>query len=144
MIRENIQNKITYLSRKIRNDNIFYFVSFPKSGRTWLELMMAKIYSDLTNKSVSDILNRKIKSFKRSSNKKKIPYIQFGHGYKNSNICLGNFFPVKYYQNKNIVLLVRDPRDIVVSFFHYSKYHYKNFEGNLSEFVNFDNKKVAD
>lgn len=139
----NLKHFLIQKVRSIRNEEIIYFISFPKSGRTWLEVMMAKTYSELTGEKISDTLNKNLKFYKNRFNNKKLPYIEFGHGYKNAEICLGNYFPSNYYKNKKIILLVRDPRDIIISLFYHDKYFYDNFDGELNDFVTFNNEKNA-
>lgn len=134
-----IKTYITRNIRKYRNKRLIHFVSFPKTGRTWVELMFAKALAELTGNTVSDILNNKVKTFRHKGNKKKLPFIQFGHGFLNSKICLGNFFPDKYYKKQDVIFLVRDPRDILVSLYYYDKFKYDNFEKDLPDFIKFDN-----
>lgn len=97
-----------------------YAVSFPKSGRTWLELMIAKLQSIISGRHILDYLNGR-------------PRIIFGHGINNHELCRG-IMP-KCYRGKSVLLLVRDPRDIVVSHYYYIKYNKKNFNDSLSDFI---------
>lgn len=133
---------------------IIYAVSFPKSGRTWIELMTAKVRADITGEPIIGFLERqRISSklrqgYKKRKNRlygflfsKKYHYLPtdiiFSHGYKNPEICKGKTFPENYYKNQNIFLLVRDPRDVIVSHYKYEKYFYKRFAGDLSEFIRY-------
>lgn len=116
-----------------------YAVSFPKSGRTWIELMMAKIYELLTDYDVNALLNGR--QFSRWNILRRVrypfPFVRFGHGYMNAEICRGTYFPEAKYKGKKIFLLVRDPRDVVVSYYFYAKHHQGLFEGSLKEFIEY-------
>lgn len=118
-----------------KNKNIVFFVSFPKSGRTWLHLILARIYSDLTGLDIKLLLNADDAMLKDKV--KPYPYIKFSHGYKNSGISQGEVFPEHYYKDTKIILMVRDPRDVVVSHYYHEKYHFKSFEGTISEFIRY-------
>lgn len=133
-----VAKKLNRINKKRLHDadeNIVYFVSFPKSGRTWLQLMMARIYSDLTGHNVElflgsdkDLLRNKVKPY---------PFLRVGHGYQNAGISQGDDFPQGYYTGKKVILMVRDPRDVVVSHYYHEKYHYNCFDGSISEFIRY-------
>jgi len=120
-----------YLGLLSVKTNVVYAVSFPKSGRSWLEFMIAKIYADLLHIPIEWFLKKK------KTGGDNLPRILFGHGYKNTTIAQGKNFPITYYKNKKIFLLVRDPRDVVVSHYYNEKYRSKNFNGTISEFIRF-------
>jgi len=116
-------------------DDIVHFVSFPKSGRTWLELILAKIYADLTGineerflGSNKVLIREKVKPY---------PFLKVSHGNSNSRISQGEAFPIEYYKGSKVILMVRDPRDVVVSHYYHEKYHYKCFDGNISQFLRY-------
>lgn len=123
--------------KKIYYGNITHLVSFPKSGRTWLEVMFAKAYADLTGLSVSNILNHKKPLF-NNQNREKLPFVRFGHGHDNPAICRNISFPVEYYKNNDVILLVRDPRAVLVSFYHFEREYWSHFGNTLSDFISFE------
>jgi len=126
------------LYKKISNNNsgnIVYFVSFPKSGRTWLRLMLAKIYSQITGVDFQLFLSPDKGLLKNQV--KPYPFLVFGHGYQNSGIAQGKDFPEDYYKGAKIILMVRDPRDVVVSHYYHEKYYYKCYDGTVSEFIRY-------
>ena len=139
---KNLKHYFRQRIRQIKNKKIIYFISFPKVGRTWIELMFAKAYSELTGEIVEDIVNKKINFNKEKGSGEKIPMVLFGHGFLNSKICFGNFFPKKFYKKRHIIFLVRDPRDILISHFYHDKFNYNNFEKGLHDFIHFDNQKA--
>lgn len=118
-------------------------VSFPKSGRSWIQLMVAKIYSELTDNPISTILNDEHPKYHNIFSGQKMPHVFFSHGHHNGKICQGGYFPKAYYQNKRVFLLVRDPRDVVVSHYYYEKWHYEAFSSNLSDFLRYPFQSVG-
>ncbi len=116
---------------------IAFGISYPKSGRTWLEVMVSKVYSELTGVPVLDILkNREIwMEYRRSGCSKLLPRVHFSHGEDRVRICQGLAFPLQYYRRHRVFLTVRDPRDVVVSHYYHEKFHYNRFEGSIGEFV---------
>ncbi len=106
----------------------FIVVSFQKSGKTKLRVMIAKALS----------LKYNIKNIKLDLQQmtwfRPIPNILISHGGStkdNNRLNIGEIF-----KNKKIIYLVRDPRDIVVSLFHGSRTRDKVYSGNdISKFI---------
>ena len=105
-------NKIKYLIRKAQQNNTIYFVSFPKSGRTWVRMFLNYYYFNCYPFS---ILARNRLYFDS-----KIPSMKFSHGghddYGDSSI-LDLEKEIKNIKNSPTIILIRDPRDVVVSYF---------------------------
>jgi len=91
------------------NDSIL-LVSFPKSGRTWLRVMLdaAKLDIDCTHDSSG---HRGQRHFSEMEHDKSA------------------------YQDRRVVLLVRDPRDVVVSSYFHATKRLGVFSGTISEFI---------
>jgi hypothetical protein len=108
--------------RRIKNrivpaSNIpIHIVSFPKCGRTWLRLMLGKIFQGhfkLGELDVDDLLE--VQTFSRKN--PNIPKIVFTHneaGWKKPGELE---FNGHIYENAKVILLVRDPRDVIVSYY---------------------------
>jgi hypothetical protein len=93
------------------------FVTCPKSGRTWLRVMLSRLLQrrhDLPGDTIvgSSAFNRKYPS---------LPNIFFTHD-SFISYYTGNRTDKRDYYGKRIVLLVRDPRDIAVSAYFQWKY----------------------
>jgi len=101
----------------------FYFVSFPKTGRTWMRVLMALYYTKKYGVPVSDKFNtfRKVHAM--------VPTIFFEHRGLHGGVlnkAKKAHVPLDLIKEKNlddlqgksIVFLVRDPRDTVVSHYH--------------------------
>ncbi len=91
--------------------------SWPKSGRTWLRVMLSKYYRDLYGLDgdewiLFDNLHRRNQA---------IPSIFFTHCEYLKDYS-GHAEDLRDYRDKKVVLLVRDPRDVAVSsFFQWKK-----------------------
>jgi hypothetical protein len=110
------------------------FVSYPKCGRTWV-MYLLDVYFRETGDS----------RYKRDSNWFELPTgdtLKFEHGQ-------GNWVPAPppldemefngaRYWNKNVIFLVRDPRDVLVSSWYHLTYREPIYDKSISEFVRED------
>jgi len=95
-------------------DNTFHFVSFPKSGRTWIRMFLNHYFFNLYPFSVMDRNNERFVRL--------IPEVIFDHKMKFNTDIKSLEMSVEKSKSKNIILLIRDPRDIFVSYyFHMTK-----------------------
>lgn len=98
-----------------------YITSFPKAGRTWLKVMLSQYLCLRYNISTENSLL--IESFYKKN--KEIPYIKFIHDdtpfwKKPSELEHSK----KNFESSKLILLIRDPRDMIVSgFFQKSRRH---------------------
>lgn len=86
-----------------------FVVSYPKAGRTWLRLMLATLLADLTGRPLTLDVDR------YGDSRRGIPHIFFTHdgaGLSKPGRMDGD---KSFYRGKPVLLLVRDPRDILVS-----------------------------
>lgn len=110
----------------------FVIVSFPKSGRTWLRCMIGsyllRVY-DLHDVEPASI------EFMHEHNKM-IPRLYLTHDNNQHRRAPDEvFFNYNQYKGKKIILLQRDPRDVIVSLYYHHRYRSKIFHGTLSEFI---------
>lgn len=105
--------------RKLRQADCV-IVSFGKSGRTWLRVMLSRFYQSKYNLSGNDFLRFDNLHRKNPA----IPRLFFTHDnyikdYTNNRDSKADFY------DRKVILLVRDPRDVAVSQFFQWKYRMK-------------------
>jgi hypothetical protein len=111
-----------------------YVISYPKCGRTWLRTMLAKalaIYFNDPREIVWDPRDVVETVHKRT------PFIQFTHaGVDSPPEAAGQGQRRSYYRyrNKRVIFMVRDPRDVLVSYY-FQKTRRESEECTLREFV---------
>jgi hypothetical protein len=114
--------------RKLRAAD-FVFVSWAKSGRTWVRLMLSRFYQ----------IQRKLpdSSFLEFDNLKRrdaaIPSIFFTHGNYLRDYT-GDFATKQAYQDSRVLLLARDPRDVAVSQFFQWKHRMRDWKRYLNDY----------
>jgi hypothetical protein len=101
----------------------YVIVSFPKSGRTWLRIMLSRYYQVSHGVTRTDMLG----SANYHKQNSKIPTIMFTHDNYLGDYTKDRDSKAAYY-GKKVVLLVRDPRDVAVSW-----YHARRFRPNPSK-----------
>ena len=104
-----------------------YIVSFRKSGRTWLRIMIAKAIS-LQYDIPKIQLDTQYMSLFTSA-----PNIVFSHGGSNKPNNGINFR--RWLKGKKLILLVRDPRDDIVSLYHDYTVRHPKISMSISGFV---------
>lgn len=138
----------THLRQKFQSDQstseVIWFVSFPKSGRTWIELMTAYAISSLSGLDIRETLDNHPKSYRHHMTNELLPFVSFSHGHNNFEICKGNTFPSEFYRGKRVVLLVRDPRDTIISNYYYQKWHHELFDGTVTDFIHYPYQMADD
>lgn len=106
-------------------------VSFAKSGRTWLRMMIGKAISDHYGLS-GDVLD--IDHVVRRQ--RSLPIIVETHDGGNVRARVSDVVhPRTRYKDKKVLFLARDPRDIVVSAFFQASKRKHVYEGELSDFL---------
>lgn len=122
--------------------NQYYIISYPKSGRTWLRLLIAKVLQVRFGLKVKREDFFEIQLF--SSYNKAVPSIVVDHYPDGQTTWSGRMEDLKRllkrYASSKVIFLVRDPRDVVVShFFQDTKRPKKNpelfYQGSISEYI---------
>jgi hypothetical protein len=126
---EFILNKLLNSSvfNALAGKKLYYIVSHPKSGRTWLKVVLGKAVS--LHYGLDDTIFFKPYYFSR-----KIPQFRFVHG--NFKMLLDDQ-DISSLSKKHIIHLVRDPRDVVVSYYFHITKRAKDidFSGDLHDFI---------
>jgi hypothetical protein len=124
--------------RKLRQADCVV-VSFGKSGRTWLRVMLSRYYQlrfGLSEKNLIgfDNLNRKNPG---------IPRIFFTHDNYLADFT-GNFDSKRDFYDTKVVLLVRNPQDVAVSQFHQWKFRMKESKKVINNYPRDPNLPIFD
>lgn len=122
-----------------RRDADVFVISYPKSGRTWLRLMLGKYLTEIYDCDHEGLLE----IYNLTQKMTCLPRIAFVHD--GSSLApksrkarkLGKSKDL--YKQKKVILLVRDPRDVVVSYYLHCTRREKIYEGkSISEFIRDD------
>lgn len=116
-----------------------FVISYPKCGRTWLRLMLGRY---LLDGKAGDPLDVKGITIGRAD----LPTVHFSHDdYPHWKPVHDLHADKSIYEGKTVALLVRDPRDVVVSYyFQYTRRGDRvhandaSFAGTLSDFIRHD------
>ncbi len=115
-----------------KNDADVFIISIAKSGRTWLRLILGKAFA--LHHGLRDVNLLKLK--KMAASCPKIPLIEMSHddhpGWKTPKELLTS---KQEYQGKRVILLARDPRDILVSRYFARSRRLMIYKGDLSSFL---------
>lgn len=112
----------------------YFIVSHPKAGRTWLRVLLAKIFSSHFNVPFHlDPLKMKMKY------SSEIPGVLFTHAGaeipRRVRSRRVKFKIPSYMRKRKVIFLARDPRDTIVSFYYQATKRVKAFHGSKSEFI---------
>jgi hypothetical protein len=117
--------------RRMRTD--VYLVSFPKCGRTWLRVMLGRVFQlkyDLPPDADLVELHRLAELDAR------VPCIVATHDdeaqWKPPEDVDVN---KSRYRGTRVILLVRDPRDVIVSLYHQRRGRHGGYRGTLNDFL---------
>lgn len=101
-------------------------VSHEKSGRTWLRVMLSRFYQQRYR-----LPERKLLNFDRLHRiDSRVPVVFFTHD-RHLGYYTGNWDNERLYQSTPVILLVRDPRDVAVSFYFDWKYRMSDHNRQL-------------
>lgn len=114
--------------RKLKQADIVV-VSFGKSGRTWVRVMLSRVYQQIYGLSERAMIG--FDNFHAMN--RRIPKIFFTHDNYVKDFTGNADSKVDYY-GKKVVLLARDPRDIAVSQFFQWKYRMKPGKKTLNKY----------
>lgn len=107
----------------------YVIVSFGKSGRTWLRMLLSRFYQVRYGLSESSFIGFDNLSRKHS----KIPRVFFTHDNYLRDFTLDGTTKKSFY-DKKVILLVRDPRDTAVSQFFQWKYRMRKSKKGLNNY----------
>lgn len=106
--------------------------SYPKAGRTWITLLISRIIQKKYDFNENCVINIE----KMSQLIMNLPIFRVSHEedlIDKKNISYQEF-RIKY-SGKKVLLIARDPRDIVVSYYFHEKRRKQRYSGSLSDFL---------
>lgn len=128
------------LARRVDEIDAF-LVSYPKSGRTWLRFLLscyfartAKLgfepdlqttFKVLPNFDLDPVRGLPAAVVGRNAGRADAPLIAVSH----------RSYDRRFFGDKPVILLLRDPRDVCVSAFFHQTRHKKRFSGEISQFI---------
>ncbi len=93
-----------------------YILSYPKCGQTWLSVLLAKSFALHYGIQDNDLLSLKLHHLHQSY--PGVPRLRLTHDddpyLKKKHELITN---KSFYQDKKVIFLVRDPRDVMISYF---------------------------
>ena len=135
-----IKNKIkSLLDRSPQRPPKTFLISFPKCGRTWLRLMVGRAIVNHFALEHPDLKTLMLELEPLGELDPRVPYIKAVHDDAPQWKKADELTPTKErFSGKKVILLVRDPRDVVVScFFEHKKRvapYLKNLETEVSDY----------
>jgi hypothetical protein len=136
------------LTERQRWDFDAYLLSYPKCGRTWVTLQIGRAVSQHFGMEVPNLL--KLSTFGEAI--PEVPHIRLTHDDQPHRKRPHELSPSREkLAGKKVILLVRDPRDVIVSYYHHKsrreplrdfwwfqkkrKETHSRFEGTLADFL---------
>jgi len=104
-------------------------VSYAKSGRTWLRVMISRLYSQVYDLPEDTLMGFDNFHFMD----RRIPRLFFTHDVY-PRFFTGNFEDKRDYEGKRVLMLVRDPRDVAVSQFFHWRHRTKDWKKDLNDY----------
>lgn len=112
-------------------------LSFPKSGRTWLRFFLAK-YIEKRHGARFSLDFVPDESWDEKRRCLPVPKIDFSHNFFDffqETDDSPRLIDTDVIARKRLIVLIRDPRDVAVSYFHHKRDKEKLFTGSLEDFV---------
>lgn len=92
-------------------ENYKFVISYPKSGNTWMRFLLANVLSDEEIDFVN-IEDKVIDIYKRNNK-------EIEENDEHLDIFKSHSYFRPKFSNNKVVYIVRDPRDVVISYYHY-------------------------
>lgn len=121
---------------------VCYIISFPKCGRTWLRILMGHYLCHHYRLPTDNYL--RIQDYHRLD--RRIPLIEVSHDDKPHKRRSEELVHGKHlYRRDKVIFLVRDPRDVLVSWFYARKYREEGskYAGTIHDFITEEHGSLA-
>jgi hypothetical protein len=109
-----------------------FLVSFPKCGRTWLRVMIGRAFQLHYGLPPDADL---VELHRLAELDPRVPCVVATHDDAQRKAPEDVASDLSRYRGKRVVLLVRDPRDVIVSLYHQRRGRHGGYDGTLAEFL---------
>lgn len=111
-------------------------ISYQKCGRTWLRMMLGRVYQKYFSLPENEVLRITESPFRFQAEFPAMPKVVFHHDDNaHRKMAYELNLSKSIYRYKKVVFLVRDPRDVVVSNYYHMTYRARSNNLNISDFV---------
>jgi hypothetical protein len=111
-------------------------VSYPKSGRTWLRVLIGKALCEQSGLDDQVIFDKD--TLAKATGVPKITYTHEDSGNSERKHYQELETDKSSYKKKKVIMLLRDPRDVLVSYYLHVSRRSDLFHGSISEFIRSD------
>lgn len=108
-----------------------YVVSYPKSGRTWLRMLLATYFARRYGVSLTPEITDQ---WRQNIRIPRIRFVHLGAGFRGGREYQFDF---SLYDRKRIIYLTRNPRDICVSYFYHVTTRWEKVPSGLEDISEF-------
>ena len=134
---DDVIRKVGALQRDHAGEADTIFISAPKSGRTWVRVFLARYVEKLydTDFTIDEMPGS---PWWRNLQAKNVPCVYFSHNFFDpfQDVLIEPFIlDPEWLSRRNCCLILRDPRDTVVSYFHQKAARENLFDDDIAAFV---------
>ncbi len=134
IVRERILRALVPTSERVEPDT--YLISYHKSGRTWLRVLIGKALAERWGYGDEDVL--RAPGLAREHGVDTLAWTHDGSAALDERRYWELNADKSRFRDKKVIFLTRDIRDLIVSSYYAMKKRDRQFEGSLSDFVRSD------
>jgi len=129
-LRKVLPDSILKLYRDIVDE--YYLISYPKCGRTWLRLLIGKAISIQYDIKSDDLLNLRALSYLDI----RVPKMVVSHNGSPAKVNAEDMTrDNSMFRRSKVILMIRDPRDVLVSLHFHVKKRWKSTDLSVSDYI---------